>query len=100
MSQEDGSASGGSSGMTTPEPQEPFTPSYSVKFTDHVTKDGDIVKFTIQVMQNGLTVQMLERIYDDFDYLEHCVITGQPSHGIIIPPLPTRSAIGKKIYFC
>ena len=33
---------------------------------------------------------MLERIYEDFEYLEHCVITDQPSDGLIIPPLPLR----------
>lgn len=90
---EEGSGSGASSGASSPEPQEPFTPKYSVRLSDRVTKDGDSVKFTLQVSQNGLTVQMLEREFEDFEYLEHCVITGQPSHGLIIPPLPQRSAI-------
>ncbi|KAK7080672.1 hypothetical protein SK128_019265 [Halocaridina rubra] len=90
---EEGSASGGSSGASSPEPQEPFTPKYNVRLSDKVTKDGDSVRFTLQVSQNGLTIHMLEREFEDFEYLEHCVITGQPSHGLIIPPLPQRSAI-------
>ncbi|XP_068210980.1 sorting nexin-32-like isoform X1 [Palaemon carinicauda] len=89
---DEGSISGASSGASSPEPQEPFSPKYTVRMSDRVTKDGESVKFTLQVSQNGLTVQMLEREFEDFEYLEHCVITGQPSHGLIIPPLPQRSA--------
>ncbi|CAL4108140.1 unnamed protein product [Meganyctiphanes norvegica] len=90
---EEGSGSGLSSGASSPEPMEPFTPVYSVRFTDRVTKDGESVKFTIQVSQNSLTVQMIEREFEDFEYLEHCIVTGQNSNGLIIPPLPQRSAI-------
>lgn len=82
-----------SSGASTPEPEAPFTPKFVVRLSDHVTKDGDCVKFTLQVSQNGHTVQVLEREYEDFEYLEHCVTTSQPSHGLIIPPMPQRSAI-------
>ncbi|XP_045583083.1 sorting nexin-5 isoform X2 [Procambarus clarkii] len=90
---EEGSLSGMSSGASTPEPQAPFTPKFSVRLSDRVTKDGDSVKFTLQVSQNGLTIQMLEREYEDFEYLDHCVTTSQPLHGLIIPPIPQRSAI-------
>lgn len=37
---------------------------------------------------------MIERIYEDFEYLEHCVITDQPFQGLIIPPLPYQVAVG------
>ena len=50
---DEGSASGASSGASSPEPQEPFTPKYTVRMTDRVTKDGDSVKFTLQVSQVG-----------------------------------------------
>ncbi|XP_071531156.1 sorting nexin-5-like isoform X2 [Panulirus ornatus] len=90
---EEGSLSGMSSGASTPEPQAPFTPKFNVRLGDRVTKDGDCVKFTLHVSQNGLTVQVLEREYEDFEYLDHCMTTSQPSHGLIIPPLPQRSAV-------
>ncbi|XP_042876032.1 sorting nexin-32-like [Penaeus japonicus] len=90
---EEGSVSGVSSGASTPEHEAPFTPKFVVRLSDHVTKDGDCVKFTLQVSQNGHTVQVLEREYEDFEYLEHCVTTSQSSHGLIIPPMPQRSAI-------
>lgn len=35
-------------------------------------------------------IQVLERVYEDFEYLEHCVTTDQPSDGLIIPPLPPQ----------
>ncbi|XP_076060921.1 sorting nexin-32-like isoform X1 [Oratosquilla oratoria] len=90
---EEGSGSGASSNGSTPEPPEPFAPNFTVRFTDRVNKDGDSVRFTLQVCQNGLTIQLLEREFEDFEYLEHCVVTNRASQGIIIPPLPQRSAI-------
>ena len=38
---------------------------------------------------------VLEREFEDFEYLDHCVSTGQASRGLIIPPIPQRSAIGQ-----
>ncbi|KAF2358506.1 Phoxous domain [Trinorchestia longiramus] len=79
---------GGDSGSSSPEPPEPWTPRYVVSFSNKVTKDGAAVTFTILVGQGGLTIQVLERVYEDFVYLEHCVTTDQPCEGIIVPPLP------------
>lgn len=53
---EEGSLSGMSSGASTPEPQAPFTPKFSVRLSDRVTKDGDSVKFTLQVSQVAMIV--------------------------------------------
>ncbi|XP_050722806.1 sorting nexin-32-like isoform X2 [Eriocheir sinensis] len=91
--QDEDSVSGASSGASSPEPEAPFIPKFKVRLTDNVNKDGDSVKFTLQVSQNGLTLHMLEREFEDFEYLDHCVSTGQSSHGLIIPPIPQRSAI-------
>ncbi|KAG0729554.1 Sorting nexin-32 [Chionoecetes opilio] len=92
---DEGSVSGGSasSGASSPEPEEPFIPKFKVKFSDNVSKDGESVRFTLQVSQNGLTTNMLEREFEDFEYLDHCVSTSQSSRGLIIPPIPQRSAI-------
>ncbi|XP_018023111.1 uncharacterized protein LOC108679096 [Hyalella azteca] len=76
------------SGSSSPEPPEPWSPRYTVSFSNKVTKDGSAVTFTIIVGQGGLTIQVLERVYEDFVYLEHCVTTDQPCEGIIVPPLP------------
>ncbi|XP_063863965.1 sorting nexin-32-like [Scylla paramamosain] len=90
---EEGSVSGASSGASSPEPEEPFIPKFKVQFSDNVNKDGDSVKFTLQVSQDGLMSHVLEREFEDFEYLDHCVSTGQVSRGLIIPPIPQRSAI-------
>ena len=37
-------------------------------------------------------IQVIERIYEDFEYLEHCVTTDQSTEGIIVPPLPPKPA--------
>uniref|UniRef100_A0A6A7G094 Sorting nexin-5-like n=1 Tax=Hirondellea gigas TaxID=1518452 RepID=A0A6A7G094_9CRUS len=87
---EEGSSNGGGSGSSSPEPPEPWSPRYTATFSEHVVKDGAAVTFTIIVKQNDLTIQVLQRVYEDFEYLEHCVITDQPSDGIIVPPLPAR----------
>lgn len=49
--QDEGSVSGASSGASSPEPEEPFIPKFRVQFSDNVNKDGDSVKFTLQVSQ-------------------------------------------------
>ncbi|KAK3857804.1 hypothetical protein Pcinc_035961 [Petrolisthes cinctipes] len=82
----------GSSGASSPEPEEPFTPKFKVSLSDHVNKDGESVKFTLQVSQNGRTVGMVEREFEDFEYLDHCVSTGPGVLGLIVPPVPLRSA--------
>lgn len=48
---EEESVSGLSSGASSPEPEAPFTPKFTVRLGDRVTKDGDSVKFTVQVSQ-------------------------------------------------
>lgn len=49
--QDEGSVSGASSGASSPEPEAPFIPKFKVRLTDNVNKDGDSVKFTLQVSQ-------------------------------------------------
>uniref|UniRef100_T1IWA5 DAGKc domain-containing protein n=1 Tax=Strigamia maritima TaxID=126957 RepID=T1IWA5_STRMM len=87
--------SGFSSTASTPQPREPFEPKYKVKFSDDVTKDGDVVKYTIISRRNDSDSEIytVHRQYEDFEWLEHCLTTSFHINGIIIPPLPPKPAV-------
>ncbi|KAB7501279.1 Sorting nexin-32, partial [Armadillidium nasatum] len=81
-----------SSGGSTPEPPVPFCPKFNVSFTNNISKDGKSIKYRIHVSQNDEIIQVIERDYENFEYLHHCVTTDQPYQGLIIPPLPCKLA--------
>ncbi|XP_035216496.1 sorting nexin-32-like isoform X2 [Stegodyphus dumicola] len=84
----------GFSTCSSPVPPEPFEPLFSVKFSGTVEKDGDIVKYTIKsIKKNGDVSYVVQRQYEDFEWLEHCLLTSNPLPGLIIPPLPPKPAI-------
>ncbi|XP_023345391.1 sorting nexin-5 [Eurytemora carolleeae] len=67
-------------------------PRYSVRFTDNVTKDGDILKYTINVrkLYGYGDIKTITREYDDLAYLDHQLLTNNRKPGLIFPPLPSR----------
>ncbi|XP_031568669.1 sorting nexin-5-like [Actinia tenebrosa] len=68
---------------------------WSVKVLD-ASKDGDVVKFTIQTKtsdhDNEKGVIVL-REYDDFEWLYHCLTTQNKVDAVVIPPLPARPIV-------
>ncbi|GIY70995.1 sorting nexin-32 [Caerostris darwini] len=84
----------GFSTCSSPVPPEPFEPLYSVKFSGSVEKDGDVVKYAITSKKNSDdTSYSVQRQYEDFEWLEHCLLTANPLPGLIVPPLPPKPAI-------
>ncbi|XP_063413494.1 sorting nexin-5-like isoform X2 [Mytilus trossulus] len=69
----------------------PFKHLYDVKVPTAV-KDGDNLKFTITVCDpdNDEELSTVTRIYDDIEWLQHCLMTQNSVSGIIVPPLPNR----------
>lgn len=84
----------GFSTCSSPVPLEPFEPLFTVKFSSTVEKDGDVVKYTIKSQKtNEDTTYTVQRQYEDFEWLEHCLLTANPLPGLIIPPIPPKPAI-------
>jgi len=69
-------------------------PRYSVKFTDNITKDGDTIKYTINVrkLYEPGDIITFVREYEDLQYLDHQLNTDNKQPGIIFPPLPLKPA--------
>jgi len=77
----------------------PLLPFFSLKFLDEVSKDGDIVRFKIRVkkltaplddMESDVAL-VIEREYEDFEFLHHVLTTHNQIVGLIVPPLPHQS---------
>ncbi|CAL1288618.1 unnamed protein product [Larinioides sclopetarius] len=84
----------GFSTSSSPIPPEPFEPQFSVKFSGTVEKDGDVVKYTItSKLISDDSTYVVQRQYEDFMWLEHCLLTANPLPGLIVPPLPPKPAI-------
>ncbi|XP_030828347.1 sorting nexin-5 isoform X3 [Strongylocentrotus purpuratus] len=69
----------------------PFDPWYQVNVCD-ATKNGEAIIFkikTLKLEEDGTEVTV-ERVYDDFEWLQHCLTTDNDIGGIIVPPLPPR----------
>ncbi|XP_078676440.1 sorting nexin-5-like isoform X1 [Branchiostoma floridae x Branchiostoma belcheri] len=79
------------SGPTEPtEPPKPFQPAFTVKVTD-AAKDGDVVKYSLKTAKkSGGEEYKVVRQYEDFEWLEHCLVTQNDIGGIIVPPLPPK----------
>lgn len=67
--------------------------SWAVKVLD-ASKDGEIVKFTIQTnMGDGSEEEkgvIVLRQYEDLEWLYHCLIAHNNVDGVVIPPLPPK----------
>lgn len=69
-------------------------PRYSVKFTDNVTKDGDAIKYTINVrkLHEAGDILTFVREYEDLQFLDHQLNAHNRQAGIIFPSLPIKPA--------
>nr|ACO15456.1 Sorting nexin-6-like [Caligus clemensi] len=68
-----------------------FQPLYSVRFTDHITKNGDVIKYRLNVIRlKDSQISTIDREYEDFEYLHHAVSTSGNKEGICFPPLPLK----------
>ena len=82
----------------------PLLPQFAVRLTDNVTKNGDTIKYQMRVWklnkdqksETGNEADVIEREYDDFEFLHHTLSTSNRIFGIIIPPLPPRSPVDPK----
>ena len=81
----------------------PLLPQFAVRLTDNVTKNGDTIKYQMRVWKLSKDQQreqndaeVIEREYDDFEFLHHTLSTSNRINGIIIPPLPPRSPADPK----
>ena len=66
---------------------------FSGRFTDNVTKNGDTITYTINVRRlggAGEAIVTLQRQYEDLQYLDHLLVTGNSQPGLILPPLPVK----------
>lgn len=72
----------------------PPTPRYSVKFTDNVTKDGDSIRYTINVrpLHGDGEIQTMVREWEDIQFLDHHLVAHNRQAGIIFPSLPPKPA--------
>ncbi|XP_066284240.1 sorting nexin-5-like isoform X1 [Branchiostoma lanceolatum] len=81
-----------SSGLPEPTlPPKPFEPVFTVKVTD-AAKDGEVVKYSLKTakIKSESEEYKVVRQYEDFEWLEHCLITQNDIGGIIVPPLPPK----------
>ena len=81
----------------------PLLPQFAVRLTDNVTKNGDTIKYQLRVwklskdqQRDQNDAEVIEREYEDFEFLHHTLSTGNRIFGIIIPPLPPKSPIDPK----
>lgn len=67
-------------------------PRYSVKFTDNVTKDGDSIKYTLNVrkLHDSGDILTLVREWEDIQFLDHQLVSHNRQAGIIFPSLPAK----------
>ncbi|PIK49899.1 hypothetical protein BSL78_13221 [Apostichopus japonicus] len=77
---------GGNKNTTTP-----FQPWYKTLITDAV-KDGENIIFTVETTKLDVSSKhfKVERIYEDFEWLHHCLTTENNIGGLVIPPLPLK----------
>ena len=66
------------------------------RFTDNVSKDGDSIKYTLNVrkLYESGEILTLSREWEDLQYLDHQLTTKAllTSPGLIMPPLPAKPA--------
>ncbi|GAB1604621.1 sorting nexin-5-like, partial [Argonauta hians] len=72
------------------------TPRFNVNVVVAV-KDGETLKFTIKSQkEKALEAILLQRIYEDFEWLHHCLTTHNDISGLIVPPLPLKPEVDAK----
>ncbi|XP_036367506.1 sorting nexin-5 [Octopus sinensis] len=60
-------------------------------------KDGDTLNFTIKSLKGDNEEALsLQRFYEDFEWLHHCLTTQNDTSGLIVPPLPVKPEIDAK----
>merc|ERR1712223_1180260 len=77
----------------------PLLPFFSVKFLEDISKDGDIVRYKLRMKKltgpheelENEVVLVIEREYEDFQFLHHVLTTHNQIVGLIVPPLPPQS---------
>ncbi|XP_050417813.2 sorting nexin-6 [Patella vulgata] len=90
MQREDSSEYDISSSDSSPGKDAIFTPLFTACLSDAV-KDGDTLQFTVMATRAGEeTGTIVNRQYEDIEWLHHCLTTQNNVDGVIIPPLPTR----------
>ncbi|XP_071810381.1 sorting nexin-6-like isoform X2 [Asterias amurensis] len=69
----------------------PFDPWYHVRVTG-ATKNGESVNFDIETkkLEESGKETTVQRVYEDFEWLQHCLATDSDVGGVIMPPLPAR----------
>ena len=63
----------------------PFQPVYGVTVCEPV-KNGDVIEYTLKTtrLSDDADVVTVVRLYDDFEYLHHCLQAQNPNDGIIV----------------
>ena len=81
----------------------PLLPQFAVRLTDNVSKNGDVIRYQIRVwklnkdqQRDQNDAEVIEREYEDFEFLHHTLSTSNRIYGIIIPPLPPKSPVDPK----
>ncbi|XP_022104008.1 sorting nexin-5-like [Acanthaster planci] len=69
----------------------PFEPWYQVQVTG-ATKNGSTIIFDVvtKKLEEGGQEATVQRVYEDVEWLHHCLMTDTDTSGIIMPPLPVR----------
>ncbi|XP_038067949.1 sorting nexin-5-like [Patiria miniata] len=69
----------------------PFEPWYHVQVTG-ATKNGGFINFDVVTKKLEASGQetTVQRVYEDFEWLQHCLMTDSDTSGIIMPPVPPR----------
>jgi len=83
--------------MLPSEDSGPPVPRYSINFTDNVSKDGDVIQYTINVRKlvedaGENDIITLVREYEDIQFLDHQLVAHNRQAGIIFPSLPAKPA--------
>ncbi|XP_013419192.1 sorting nexin-5 [Lingula anatina] len=78
-------------------PGKSFEPAFTVKVTEAV-KNGDAVLYTVCSKEvTGDTPEVtVSRQFEDFEWLQHCLMIKDNVAGVIFPPLPPKPIVDSK----
>lgn len=82
---------GGDSEEDREKKSEPFQPWYKAQVTSAV-KDGEHIIFRVETVRLDESSKQfkVDRLYEDFEWLHHCLTTDNDIGGIVTPPLPIK----------